>query len=284
MRRPTLIALFILAHACATLEDVTRKSFDKPIISVTGVKVNKLSFESIGLLFDLKVANPNPLALTLAGLDYDLKLNGASAVSGEQPQGIDIAAEGESTVQLPVSLNYQTLYKTFAGLRYEDQVNYAIDIGLSFKIPFLGTHRFPVSHEGPIPLPKRPSISVTAIELNRLNVAGADLNLKIKVKNPNAFGVILKSIKYDFDVDGKKWLDGKSFQDFNFAAKQEKEMRFPISLNFFQIGQSVFQLINGSSDLDYVFKGNLDMETDLPLIGKVSLPFTQSGQMPLLKK
>jgi len=283
MRRPALIALFILAQACATLEDVTRKSFDKPTISVTGVKVNKLSFESIGLLFDLKVANPNPLALTLAGLDYDLKLNGTSAVSGQQPQGIDVAAEGESTVQLPLALNYQTLYKTFAGLRYEDQVNYAIDIGLSFEVPFLGPHRFPVSHSGPIPLPKRPSISVTAIELNRLNVSGADLNLRIKVTNPNAFGFVLKSIRYDFEVDGKNWLNGRSFQDFSFAPKKEKEMRFPISLNFFQLGQSAFQLINGSADLDYIFKGNLDMETDLPLIGKVSLPFMQSGKMPLLK-
>ncbi len=275
--------LVLCLTGCATLDRVVQSSFRKPDVSVTDVRVDKLSFDAITMLFDLKIVNPNPIGITLAGFDYDFSLNDNSVANGNQEQGMAIAGKAESTVQVPVSLDYEDLYETFVSLRYDDHVNYEMDVGLSFDLPVLGQQRLPLRKEGPFPLPKLPKIKVEALQLDRLNITGADLRLRIKCDNPNVFGFTLRGMAYDFDVADKNWLTGTSQPDLTVAAKNDNIIEVPVSLNFFEIGRSAFQLLNGHSDLDYRFKGHLEIEAGLPLIGAVTLPFEQAGRVPLLR-
>ena len=60
--------------------------------------------------FDIKIDNPNNIAIDLAGLDYGLKINQSSLFSGTKNDPLNIGAKGSSTIQIPLSLKYEDIY------------------------------------------------------------------------------------------------------------------------------------------------------------------------------
>jgi len=137
----------------------------------------------------------------------------------------------------------------------------------------------PVSKEGDLPLIKIPKISLEALKLKDLKLTGADLTLGVKLKNPNAFSMLLDNMKYSLDINGKSWVSGDASDDVQVAEKGENIIEIPISLNFLQIGRSVYKIVAGDEDLSYNFGGNLDLATSIPLLGQINLPFDRSGSI-----
>jgi len=275
--------LLVLLSGCATMQEMAEKTFEKPKLSIEHTKVQSLSFEDITLLFDVAVENPNLYALDLAGLTYDFKLNDNQFLQGEQNSGISIAAEDKSVIQLPLTLNYQNIYNTISSLKDKDKTNYALNLEIGMNIPVLGFRAFPLNHAGEFPLPKIPSIKIDAIKLEKLTVAKADLNLNLKIDNPNVFSMAINKMDYNLIVDGKQWLNGLSEVETQLTAKDESIISLPISLNFFEVGQSVFKLLTGGEQLDYQFTGSFKIAPSIALIDAIELPFNESGKVPLIK-
>ena len=189
-----------------------------------------------------------------------------------------------STIQIPLSLSFVDIYNTFQGLKNQDSTTYEINAGLSFTIQIPGVpNRIPIRRTGTLPLLKLPKISVASLKLNNLSLTGADLSLKVKVMNPNAFRFMLKGMTYDFEINGAQWLSGNSQENLQVSAKDESLLNFPISLNFFQIGRSVAQLLKNDQPLEYRFKGAVNLDSSLPLLGEVHLPFVRSGRIRIQK-
>src|SRR4051794_24539653 len=86
--------------ACAGLGRV----FERPRVELEGAEVEGIGLDRADLRFDFQVQNPNGVTLPLAGIDYELMVNGARLLAGRRDQRLDIAAHGASRVELPVSV------------------------------------------------------------------------------------------------------------------------------------------------------------------------------------
>ncbi|MFQ5651950.1 MAG: LEA type 2 family protein [bacterium] len=280
----SLFLLFTgLSSGCAIINDIVESSFEKPKISFVAVKIESLSFEAIGLAFDLKIENPNPVSVSLAGYDYNLLLNDHSFVSGSQNEHLTIKADDESIVRVPVTLKYKDIYETLTDLAGADEADYQFSLGLSFELPVLGKQRLPVSKTGTFPLLKVPTLNMQSMRLSRLSVTSADLILTVEFGNPNLSAFVLKNIDYTLEVAGKQWLTGCRRQSIHLAPNHKTAVQFPFSLNFFEIGKSVFGLLTAGAPLHYRFKGQVDIGSMLPLMGDVRMPFDQSGEIEIIK-
>ncbi len=274
----TLLAAFIFS-GCAGLKDFA--SNQTPKVSVGNVRLDKLSFQSVDLLFDLNLENPNPVGVTMAGFDYDFLLNESSFVKSDQQEKQSISANGSSTIQVPVKLAFADLYKMFSGFKDKDKADYGINFGFSFDVPILGLVRVPVSHSGDIPLLKLPKISLSSVKLSKLSFTGADLNINLGFENPNAFGINLDKLNYKIDLGGNEFATGTSENVMSVGEKENSTISLPVSLNFLKAGRSAYNLLKNKGDVSYKLAGDLDLSTTLPIIGKVNLPFNQSGQIPV---
>ncbi|MCG8606123.1 LEA type 2 family protein [bacterium] len=277
------LPLLPLMLGCSSVQEMVKSGIQKPSVEFVGAKMTGLSFADVDLLFDLKVTNPNVVGITLAGFDYDFLINSRSFVQGNQEEGLSIASKGESTVQIPVSLQFAEIYKTFSNFGDKDSATYEIKTGFSFELPILGTQRIPVSKSGSLPLLKLPRLSVESLKISSLGLTGVDLELNLKLDNPNAFSFNLDAIKYEFDVNNSQWLNGTSSETSRIGAEDAGNLRIPISLNFLQIGRSVYQLLNGSEPLQYRLKGEFDLGLSIPLLGQVTLPFDRTGVIPVTR-
>jgi len=276
-----IILILLLFLGCAALQQIA--NIQEPKLDVQNVRFTGMSFEDIDLAFDIKIKNPNALSATLAALDYDFQINDASFLKGQQDKQISILANGESTVEIPLTLNFKDLYSTFQALKNQDSSAYKLVCGLSFNLPVLGPTRIPVSKSGNLPMLKLPDVKIGSLKLNKITFSGADLELKINVNNPNTFNFLVNNLNYDFIINGQTWAKGLTRSQMRVQEKGESTISIPISLNFMEMGRTIYQMISGDQKLNYQLKGNLDLNTSLPLLGQVNLPIDRVGEINILK-
>jgi LEA14-like dessication related protein len=275
-----LIVSSVFMSACSVLQSLTGAAqIQPPQVSFTKAELTGLSFDQADLMFNLNIRNPNRLGVKLAGFDYDFLIDGTSFLKGKQDNQIQIPALGENTIQIPLSLNFANIYQTVQNLRDTHRSAYQINCGFAFDVPVLGAVRVPVSKGGDVPMLKRPKINIGALRLKNLGFTRADLGLEIKFNNPNLFSMLLQHLEYRFDVDGKSWVTGDTQKEMQIAENGESTIEIPISLNFLQLGTSVYKAINDGGTFDYQFQGGLDLSTSVPLLDKVNLPFNLDGQI-----
>ena len=275
-----IIGIFLLS-GCATMQDIVQTF--RPELKLKDVHLTKLTFEAADLALDIEVQNPNPLPIAMTGFDYDLKINNISFLTGQQPKKMNIDALGGTVFQIPVSINYKNLYDTFQSLKDQDTTAYHIDCGVSFDLPGLGLTRIPFSTQGDFPALKLPSINVEGLKVKNMTLAGADMELKLQMTNPNAFDLLLNNIDYALDINGRTWAKGVSNVQTQVSQKGESAIGIPISLDFAQIGLGVYQMLSGEQTLDYSLQGKLDVGSSLPLLKNAAIPLNRSGALNILR-
>ncbi len=276
-----LMALCLWFAGCATVQNLM--NVQKPNVSVKNVRFTGMSLSDIDLAVELAVENPNQVAANLLGFDYDFQINQASFLTGQQDSPQEIGAAQTSSFEIPLTLNFKDLYSTFAALKNQDNSGYKIDVGVTVDLPLLGKTRIPVSHSGEVPMIKVPTVKVSSLKLDKLNLTGADLALNIEVDNPNGFAFSLKNMNYNFNVNGQNWAEGLSSQAMQIAGNGKGNLRVPISLNFLEVGQTVFNLLSGNNSVNYNFDGTFGFDTSLPLLKNIDLPVNRSGNLEITR-
>lgn len=76
-----------------------------PRINVKNVELENLSFTKADIAVNLIIDNPNSFDLTFSELNYNLKLNNSSPLSGAIAEKIQVGKSSETTVSIPLSLN-----------------------------------------------------------------------------------------------------------------------------------------------------------------------------------
>lgn len=278
-----LLPLFIILSltGCALLKGAVKVS--KPDLSIESVRLAGLSFQDLDLVFDIAVDNPNPLPVTLARFDYDLRIENSSFLKGIQEESSNIAAAEKSRISLPLTLDFGDLRRTFATLKDQDSTSYELICNLVFDLPVLGEHALPLRHRGVLPVVKPPRIEVGHLKIKRLNLTGADLVLQLGLRNPNNFVFGLDRLDYDFSVGGKSWATGASTRPVQLAEKGSQTLEIPVSLSFLSLGRSAYRALTKKKPLDYQLSGNLDLNTSLPLLPSAKIPIDLSGSLDVLR-
>jgi len=276
-----LPGLLIALTACAPIDVKQALQNQSPKVSVAGQRLTSLNFERVNLAFDLQVDNPNPIGLTLGGMDYDLKLAGHSFATGNQDQKMQLAASGPSHIELPLSLAFAEIYQGLKELQGKSEVPYELTTGLLIDVPLLGKLRYPVTTKGVLPLPQLPKVSLKNLTVQKINLTSATLALGLQVDNPNAFNVALDRLRYELTVNGKRWASADKASLGSVREQQQNTLTLPLTLNFMELGSGLYSLLTSSQPLDYRINGTLDASSANALIGKFNMPFDNSGNIKL---
>jgi LEA14-like dessication related protein len=282
-----LLLLFILPllfGGCQTVQKLA-KNIRKPTLSVTNVQVTDFSFKEIELSYSVKVNNPNPVALHMLSYDYNFKINGNSFVRGNHKKRLEIASSGSSTFQIPMAINFQDLYNLFNSLSSKGQAGYQLLADLHFNLPVLGDVKIPLKKSGMLPMIKLPKVQLSNIKLTNINLSKANLVLNLKVRNPNAFGLLMNALSYGLDVNGKSLVNGSQEKQLTINKNANQIISVPVSLNILNIGSSIAKLLSNSGKLNYHLKGHFNFGAEQPLLKNLltNFHFDQSGKVPIVR-
>jgi len=275
MKNIFLLFSLILLSGCAQLSQ--HADTIKPTAKLTGVKLSDISFDKVDLIFDLAVENQNPVALKLAGMEYNLKVAEKSLVSGVTAQEIKIAADSTSSVQLPVSLKFDDLKKLPGELWNKDTFAYQLDTIFNLSLPIIGNYAIPVSKQGELPVPKIPKLSIKNVKVDSLNFTSADLIAQVEVDNPNNFDIAMRQLTYQLSVNNQPWGKGNISQTNTVPSKGKTVIDIPVNVDLLTAGTAAYKALINKSAVDYQLNGNATLDTSLELLKNINWPLDIKG-------
>ena len=131
---------------CTMLASLTENSvFTKPTVEVTGVQVLNagLSGAELGIYFQAN--NPNPIGLTMSGLEYEVFLNDKPIGSGRNENPIALPKRGASSFSMTYGFSTQELLQAGLSALGDREHEIRIDAVISIDTP-LTVLQFNVEH------------------------------------------------------------------------------------------------------------------------------------------
>jgi len=275
------IIAFLLFYGCTTLQQWS--GIKAPELSIQKVNIANAGLKEMDLILNIDVKNHYPIGIKLPAFDYNFLINDHVFLKGENALNQTLSALGNDQVQVPVRIHFMDLYQSLSALVNEDNAGYKLNGNIHFDVPILGRIQIPFEKKGQLPLLKMPKISVKGLKVKSLNFTAAKLSLDIELDNPNAFMMLLQNFSYNFSVDGLQWADGNLEKNISFDKHGKSNVSIPISLNFFEMGQTVFNVLNKKGSFPYEFDTQIKFKTDLPFLENVDIPLKKSGSIQLTR-
>jgi len=277
--------LSLLVAGCASLESIQSvANISKPKTSITDTQITKLSLDGADLAFKVKVDNPNPIPIKMAGLDYAILFDGQQLTEGKKREQISISANGSSEITIPLAFKFAELYDTISGLKDKKELNYEIKTSAMFDLPILGMQALPLSTQGKLPIPQIPKIALNKISVDELSFTGAKLNIQMDLTNPNVFGVDIRNLVYQLNINNQSWAKGNLSESISLKENASQSLAIPIHVNFIEIGTSAFSLLkNPKAPLNYHLTGNMLLDSTLPMLQNIKMPFDNSASITISK-
>ena len=276
-----LITAFLIIAGCAQL--AKQADLAKPTAKLTSARLANINFEQVDLVFNLAVENKNPVALKLAGLDYDFKIENQSLVSGVSSKALNLKANSTSDIQLPITLKFSDLKKLSGGLWDKEKLNYQLNTTFKVALPYVGNYAIPINKKGEFPVPKMPKVKLKDVKLKDLGFTTADIIARVEVKNPNAFQLGMSDFNYKLKINNQDWGQGKLKQAQTIPAKNSGIIEIPLTLNLLNMGQSAYSILTDNAPLDYQLSGNMTVDTGIKMMQAVKVPLDIKGKTPLFK-
>ena len=261
--------------SCTTIEGYV--NLKKPKAAIEKVELTGLNFDRADLLYKIRIKNSNPIALKLSSLEYALKIEEGSLLNGTMDQGLELSANGESLIEVPVSVGFKQLLDIAESAREKSEIGYSLELGLGFTVPGFGSVKVPLSYSDTLPVPKLPSLRIASLRVKRVSLTRIDLEIDLRVSNPNTFSLALRSFSYDLNVAGRTWVEGTPVRTLTFENQGEGSVVLPLSLNIVEVGRSVVDMLSGNKNLDYRLNGDTIIDSDLPLLDDYHFNFSSSG-------
>lgn len=253
----------------------------KPDAQLTATRLANINFEEAELVFDLEIENQNPIAINVARLDYDFKIEDQSLLSGVTAQGLQIKPASTSTVQLPVTLKFDDLRKLPGEIWQQDRFSYQLDTAFIVDLPVIGPYAIPVSEKGELPVPKLPTVRIATIQLKSLSLLAAELVAEVEIDNPNVFDLGFSDFDYRLNVNQQPWGQGSINKRSRILKKSKGTVEVPLKLNVASMGQTAYRLLSNREMLEYQLSGGMTLDSDLEMFRNYKMPLDIQGKANL---
>jgi LEA14-like dessication related protein len=237
-------------------------------------QVQNLDSTGLTLAFYIQIKNSSSKAYYLSGYAYRFVVDQAEylRLQTSLDQRLRLNPSEETLIALPVKITYEHLFRTVEGIQAKDKALCYIMGELAFADEKKERGRLPFSFSGEFPIYKNPRVDLVALNINMLTIGGSDLNLEIKLINPNGFELLVQRVSYGIRVGGYPIGDGNIAGDKSIPPNGEKVFQLPLLLNFFEVGKDVHGYLQQET-ASCQFSGEIEIQT---VWGRLEIPFEVS--------
>jgi LEA14-like dessication related protein len=126
---------------------------------------------------------------------------------------------------------------------------------------------------------KQPEIRLDHAVVRGVGLTGGNLDLVVKVENPNNFRLQGTKLEVGFDVEGQHLGDITYDDDFTVAENGTTTITLPLRFGWAGVGSAVRAALS-YGDLPYKMTGQAELKTPW---GRAEVPFTREGRVPLTR-
>ncbi|MFL5319661.1 MAG: LEA type 2 family protein [Myxococcaceae bacterium] len=126
---------------------------------------------------------------------------------------------------------------------------------------------------------RQPELVFKSAQLQDANLGSATVNLIYELRNPNAFGLNLAELSYNFEVEGKQVVAGTPPNGLQIKPNGSTQLTFPANVKSQDIAPVVETFLT-KDFANYKAEGHIGIKTP---IGIIRLPISKEGQFEVPK-
>ncbi|MFW6293024.1 MAG: LEA type 2 family protein [Spirochaetota bacterium] len=127
---------------------------------------------------------------------------------------------------------------------------------------------------------ERPTASVAAVSVSRLDFGEVELTAEVLVDNPNSVGITLTGFSYTLVVEGVEFLSGTQVRGVSLPGFSERTFEFPVTVGFRNVVDTV-GAIGERDEASYAL--DVDLSFEVPVLGTVTVPVRREGTFPIVR-
>jgi len=248
-----------------------------PTVSFKTMEVKEIDFEKVDSDFIFSVNNPNPVDIGLSSFDYNLGFEGVQLVEGDDADGFQLKAVGDSELRLPVGLVWKSVWDTFQATRGVDTVGFGLDGHFGFNTP-IGEITLPYTENGQFPALRTPKFSFSAVAVGRVDQSTltARINVDVGVLNEHASTLFFNNFDYKMKLGGVRVASGILPDIGEVAGAEQGTLTIPVDVDLVNTGTTVWNALTGGGNLAVGLDANTDVDTPF---GVLPLHVDESGDV-----
>lgn len=280
MKKTTWAAAILLAGFCAGFSAAGQKATD-PGVLLRDKRIVEATTDGLTLVFHLILRNPSSAAVRLIRYDYRAVIDETEYLNLQVPleQPIRVEARNETVIALPVRLSYANLFPAVPALKNKDLAFCYIAGGMTFEDEKRREKRVMIAFSSDFPVFRGLTFAPIPVEAKSLTIGGAEITIGFSIDNPNGFSFSLDRLSFALELAGYKALAGETGAGTKVEAKGKKTFSFPLILDFFETGGTVYEGLSGSS-LEVRVSGEAEITTPW---GPWKVPYNRTAKVPVRK-
>jgi LEA14-like dessication related protein len=235
-----------------------------PTVTFSRFDVNAVDFEHIDVDFVFAVDNPNPVGIPLNRFDYALELAGVEIITGNDPNGLQLVADGASDIALPVSLTFASIFELVEATRGIDTLPFALRGGFGWDTD-IGPVDVAYDEGGEFPALRTPKIELGQLRLAEVTAAGAALNLDLAVDNDHGSALGFDNLDFDLSVGGVRVGGGAVAELGEVPGAETRTLSVPIALDYADALSAIAAATSGDP-VRVDFGADVDVDTPFGLV------------------
>jgi LEA14-like dessication related protein len=272
MRKIALVAPLLLLAACAGLNELAASAVQKPKLTFRSVSLTAVDLEGATLAFTWDLENPNGFGVNLARVGWTIDVEGTRVASGDLPGGVEIRANGTAPLTFPVHVRYKDVPGIVSLLgSKKDAVRYKLAGTVGIRTP-LGILDVPMSREDKLRLPSTPQFALDGLSIRSLGFSEIVLDVKLRVRNPNAFALPLGKLEYALALGGTSVARAAAVDVTPIAGGTSGVVAIPVHVDVASAGRVAAELARG---------GEVQVDLDgKATLGGIPFPLDLKGRVP----
>lgn len=237
-----------------------------PTVKFRTLTLQDIDFEQIDVDFVFDVENPNPVDVPLSRFDYALTLEEIEILSGDDPNGLELTAEGTSELALPVALDFGNVYDAVTATRGLDFLGFGLAGGFGFDTD-IGPVDIAYDEQGSFPALRMPNIELGRLRLAEADLSNARFELDFDVDNDHGSTLDLSNLDFQVSLFGTRLGAGVLDEVGSVEGATSQTFAIPFDVDYLDAADAVLAAIDGDP-----------VEVDLAATMRVNTPF---GEVPL---
>lgn len=126
----------------------------------------------------------------------------------------------------------------------------------------------------------KPEVRIDATELEALSFSGLNLRFDVEIRNPNPIGISLAGFDYELQIEGTPFISAEVEEKVTIAARDRYIIPLPVELGFEELVRTIRELEDREEAAYQLTSG---FSFDLPVLGRVRIPVSTEGSIPILR-
>ncbi len=250
-----------------------------PTVKFNRLDLTDLDFEQISVDFVFDVENPNPVGIPLSRFNYALGFEGVEIISGDDPNGVELRAEGSSELALPVGLAFASIFDLVEATRGLDFIGFGLQGGFGFDTD-LGPVDIEFDEEGSFPALRTPTFDLGELQIQSADAESVDFGIDVAIDNDHGSALDFRNLDFTMKFAGARVGAGVVDEVGSVDGASTRTVNIPFGVDYLDAIDAIAAAASGET-LKVDLAADVDVDTPFEDLGidVVPLSVDESGNV-----